>query len=245
MRNKLNTAADTAAAPPRFDVSTWTDQARRLARNEAEAASLRIVLILIVVVLLAVVVVELFDLRPPRDPMQIAVAIAAAMIVVVLRWLHVYSTALGRNTHQVRRATWQEELRRGEDLDGDGHQGPPPAVGHVVPISGPKPAQFTLPNLDQQRTTAPLIHFPIPPNDVVYILSRAAGDGLGFRQWNGHRLPSGVVIDRDTWAAILDGLIVWQMASASTDAAGRRRTELRGDVAVETMIQAVKTAVEP
>lgn len=242
---KLYTASDTAAAPPRFDVSTWTDQARRLARNEAEAASLRLVLILILVALLAAVVIAVADLRPPRDPVQVLVAIAAALLIIALRWLQIYSQALGRNTHQVRRATWQEELRRGEDLDGDGHQGPPPPVGHVVPISGPKPSQVTLPDLDSPRSAAPLIHFPVSPNDVVYILNRAASAGLGFRQWQGHRLPSSVEIDRDTWAAILDGLITWQMASASTDAAGRRRTELRSDVPVETMIQAVKTAVQP
>jgi hypothetical protein len=244
---KLHTAADAPAAPPRFDVSTWTDQARRLARNEAEAASLRLVLVLIVIGLLGGAVVVFFDLRPPRDPAQIGVAIAAAMILVALVWLYSYSTALGRNTYEVRRATWQEELRTGQDLDNDGHLGQPPPVGHVVTINGPKPARVTLPDLDsQRRAAAPLIHFPVPPNDVVYVLSRAAGDGLGFRQWHGHRLPtSGVEIDRDTWAAILDGLITWQMASASTDAAGRRRTELRSDVSVETMIQAIKTAVQP
>jgi len=243
---KLNAATETAAQqPPRFDVSTWSDQAKRLARNEAEAAALRLLLGLIVIALLAGVAVVLLDVRLRLDAGLAAAAVGGLALLVALRWLQCYSGALGRNTHEVRRATWQEELRPGRDIDGDGHVGKPAPVGHVVKINGPKPAQVTLPDLDPPRAAAPLVHFPICPNDVVYVLTRAAREGLGYREWQGHRLPSGGEIERDDWAAILDGLITWQMASASTDAAGRRRTTLRSDVPVETMVQAVRTSVEP
>lgn len=241
---KLNTEA-TTAQPQRFDVSTWSDQARRLARNEAEAAALRLLLAMIVIGLVAGAAVTLLDVRLRLDAAAVALAVGALLLLVAMRWLQCYSGALGRNTHEVRRATWQEEMRTGRDIDGDGHVGKPASVGHVVKIGGARPAQVTLPDLDAPRAAAPLIHFPICPNDVVYVLTRAASTGLGFRQWQGHRLPSGVEVDRDGWAEILDGLITWEMARASTDAASRRRTELRADVPVETMIQAVKTSLEP
>lgn len=37
-RRNLSVAATESASPPRFDPSTWANQARLLARNEAEAA---------------------------------------------------------------------------------------------------------------------------------------------------------------------------------------------------------------
>jgi hypothetical protein len=100
-----------------------------------------------------------------------------------------------------------------------------------------------LPDLDPPRETRPLVRFPVPANDVIYILTRSAQDGLGFREWDGHRLPSGSVVDRPLWTAVINGMVDWQMVQATTDAAGRRRVRLAGDATVDEMIAAVRQSV--
>lgn len=150
---------------------------------------------------------------------------------------------------------WQKEVRTGTDIDGDGLVGPP--VGHVVEIktrSGT--AQVTLANLDVQYKR-PLVHFPaavgraVTADDVLYILDRAGERkpsgggivGLSYRAWEGQRLPSGTVLDRETWAGCLSGLVRWSFAQERVLGQGRV-VELRKDIEVEDMKRAVKLGVK-
>lgn len=241
----LKTAAPSAPAKEtKFDPSTWANQARLLARNDADAAALRVAMILAALVLLALAARLLVDLPLPRDPgVVLAIAIAGCIVIAGV-WIWTYASALASNTRRVRSATWQEELARGEDIDHDGVVGPPQPAGHVVRIGGSKPREVVIPDLDPAPWAAPpLVRFPVPANDVIYILSRAAKSGLGFRDWDGHRLPSGNSVDRDLWSRVIDGMVDWEMVQSTTDAAGRRRVRLAGDVTVDEMISAVRQSV--
>lgn len=157
-------------------------------------------------------------------------AVSAVLAVYgVYLWLHVNNTV---------RDLWQREIKDGKDIDGDGKVGPP--RGHVVEVQG-KPA-FTLPDLHPETPAAPppaLVHFPCTANDVLLVLDSAPGDGLGFRAWEGKRLPSGVKLDRSTWGAVQDGLLAWQFATARTTKTGRV-VELRTDIDIEAMKDAVR-----
>lgn len=163
-------------------------------------------------------------------------AVSAVLAVYgVYLWLHVNNTV---------RDLWQREIKDGKDIDRDGKVGPP--RGHVVEVQG-KPA-FTLPDLHPETPAAPppaLIHFPCTANDVLFVLDSAQSDGLGFRAWEGKRLPSGVKLDRSTWGAVQDGLLRWQFATARQTKTGRV-VELRTDIDIEAMKDAVrKGAGEP
>lgn len=246
---KMNTTAQPAQArePGRFDPSTWAGQARMLARNEADAAALISAIILAAVLALATLVMRHgAGLRWSQvlGP-ELLTGLAAGIVALAVIWAATYARALQRDTQAVRTATWRLEEELGEDLDGDNQVGRP--VGHVVRIGGRKPAEVVLPDLDPPRELAPLVEFPPQPpvtaNDVIYILGRATKEGLTFRSWDKHRLPSGAEIDRALWVGIQDGLLAWMFAVASTDARGRRRVELRGDIEVDVMVHAVRTGV--
>lgn len=160
----------------------------------------------------------------------------------------IYAWSIVEGIADVRRTLWRREQATGDDLDGDGRIGPPPTVGHILRIGGQQQQDVIMPDLDPPRRLAALAGFPtdptVTPNDVVYILTSAASDGLVFSAWTGRRLPSGAEISRDTWTAILDGLLKWQFATASSTANGRRIVTMRSDIDIETMIQAIKTSVE-
>lgn len=162
----------------------------------------------------------------------------------------IYTWTVVGDTENVRRQLWQREDAAGQDLDGDGHVGQPPVVtvGRILPI-GHSDHTVTLPDLAPPPQRIALAGFPtdppVAPNDVVYILTHAtAGDGLGFRQWDKRRLPGGAEIRRDLWTGILDGLLAWQFATASTTADGRRVVNLRSDIDVETMIHTIRQGVD-
>lgn len=243
---RLNTAAPSAPArePGRFDPSTWAGQARNMAHNDADAITL-----LAAIVVSAALAVGAFATRRMAgwqriDLLDVLVLAGGVVLALACVWIATYAWALRRDTAAVRRATWAAELDSGDDIDGDGQVGPPRPVGHVVRISGARPAEVVLPDLDPPRELAPLVEFPATPpvtaNDVIYILSEAARSGLTFRAWERRRLPSGAEIDRTLWVGIQDGLVSWTFAVAETDARGRRHVALRSDVGVETMIHAVR-----
>lgn len=156
----------------------------------------------------------------------------------------VYGLSALRSTSAERRRFYAAEVMDGKDYNHDGVIGKP--QGHVVEVLG-KPA-FTLPDLHPETPAAPppaLIHFPCTANDVLLVLDSAPQDGLGFRAWEGKRLPSGVKLDRSTWGAVQDGLLAWQFATARQTKTGRV-VELRTDIDVEAMKDAVrKGAGEP
>lgn len=237
----IKTAANAPSREGKFDPSTWAQQARLLARNEAEAVALRGMLVLAALVMLGIVAVLALDAPLPSDPAPLLAAVGLGLAVVIILWAWTYAHALARNTRHVREATWRLEEERGEDLDGDGQLGPP--VGHVVRIGGSKPSSVVLPDLHPPRGARPLARFPVAPNDVVDVLRRADTAGLGFREWEGYKLPSGREIDRPLWGQIIDGMVAWEMVQAITDAAGRRRVRLDRSVTVDAMIDAVRRSV--
>ena len=241
----MKIAAPSAPAKEgKFDPSTWAQQARLLAKNQAEAAALRVAMVLAGLVLLALGASLALDVRLPRDPTVIVAVAIGCVAMVAGVWLWTYASALAANTRSVQAATWQEELARGEDLDGDGQVGQPAEAGHVVKIGGSRPQEVVLPNLDTARAAPRLARFPVPANDVVYVLTQANRLGLGFRQWEGQQLPtSRAVIDRPLWSAIIDGMVDWEMVEARTDAGGRRRVRLASDVTVDQMVAEIRKSV--
>lgn len=244
MRSMKTAAPSAPAREGKFDPSTWAQQAKLLARNQGEAAALKVSLVLAALAMLWIGAALALDAPLPRDPATVAGLAVGAVLVVLVVYVWVYSSALAANTHEVRRATWQREQELGQDLDGDGMVGQPEPVGHVVRIGGAKPREVVLPNLEASRAARPLARFPVPANDVIYVLTRAAKEGLGFREWEGHRLPTtGVEIDRPLWGRIIDGMVDWEFVQATTDAGGRRRVRLASDVTVDEMVAAVRQSV--
>ena len=235
-----------------FDPSTWARQPRLLARNRADAA----VLLWIVAVILGDVAwgVAVVALGAPVPSWDLIGAMAGGQVVlIVLAWVWTFARSLAEMTFDAQRATWVREQQMGLDLDGDGEIGEPAPVGHVMRINGRESA--VLPNLERPARPRPLAGFPakpepITPDDVLYILGRAAGQredgkalvGLGFRQWEGHSLPSGAKPGRDEWSAIQDGLLTWEFATARR-VRGRRLVDLRSDVRVDDMMRAVRLSV--
>jgi hypothetical protein len=169
---------------------------------------------------------------------------APLLALVLVPGLVAYARALWLDLDAERRRIYRLEVERGEDLTGDGVIGQP--QGHVVTVQG-QPA-FTLPDLHPDTPPAPppaLVYFPCTANDVLAVLDRAAEVGLGFRQWEGKVLPSGVKLDRPAWGAVQDGMLRWQFATARQTATGRR-VDLRLDIGIEAMKDAVvKGAGEP
>lgn len=251
MRNAVNPTGADKPAGTGFDPSTWGGQARLLAKNDAEARALFWAILLAAADVVIVWAALRFGWAQTRDVLSgdgLMVLVVQAGAVALL-WVVTYTRALRDDTEQVRQTTWQRELAEGRDIDGDSHVGPPPSVGHVLPIgSGPRKQEVILPDLDPPKRLEALPGFPtdpvVTPNDVVFILTNSVGDGLAFATWTGRRLPSGAEIQRDTWTAILDGLLAWQFATASSTANGRRIVALRSDIDVEDMIKHIKTAVE-
>lgn len=154
----------------------------------------------------------------------------------------VYGLSALRSTSAERRRFYAAEVRDGKDYNHDGVIGKP--QGHVVEVQG-KPA-FTLPDLHPDTPPTPppaLVHFPCTANDVLLVLDSAPQDGLGFRAWEGKRLPSGVKLDRSTWGAVQDGLLAWQFATARQTKTGRV-VELRTDIDIEAMKDAVRKGAQ-
>lgn len=165
--------------------------------------------------------------------------------VLVLVGAVIYAVSVVKDVENVRRQLWLEiwaqEVATGTDIDDDGIIGNP--VGHVVQIGGGR-GSVTLANLDVMERR-PLVHFPnteghvVTPDDVLHIVDRAAEVGLAFRNWEGQRLPSGVVLDRPTWGGCLDGLVAWRFATDRQTQRGRV-VEMRSDITVEDMKRAVR-----
>lgn len=242
-RRQMQTAAPSAPAKDngRFDPATWAGQARMLARNEAQATTMLAGVVLAALVALAALLMRHGGgMRWERVLPELAPVLAVGLVLLLVIYTISYARTLRRDSEAVRSATWRMEMELGQDLDGDGRVGKPQPVGHIVRINGAQPAEVVLPDLDPPRGAAPLAGFPVPPNDVLFVLSQAAERGVTFRAWDKVRLPSGVTVDRSVWGGVLDGLVAWQFAVATVDGANRRRVELRQDVGVDAMIHAVR-----
>lgn len=240
----MKQVTETAAQPGKFDPSTWAGQARQTAKNQATSTTMLWgVAVAVLLVVAALAMRHLAGLAWSEIAADLVAALAVGLLWLAAVYVISYARTLRNDNAAVRARTWLLEQELGRDLDGDGQVGQPQPVGHVVKIGGSKPASVVLPDLDPPRSAAPLVRFPVPANDVIYILTRAATEGLGFREWDGHRLPGGTVVDRPLWTQIIDGMVDWEMVWASTDAAGRRRVRLAGDATVEEMIGAVRQSV--
>jgi hypothetical protein len=227
----MNKRQSTAAAPvPPPAAGTHQLVADPLAVMATKAASAFVVGALVVAGAVAGAVYA-------ETPLPLAAVVLAVPALV-------YGVALWLNLGAERRRFYAAEVRDQRDYNRDGVVGDP--SGHVVTVAG-APA-FVLPDLHPDTPAGPppaLIHFPCTANDVLWILDRAAQVGLGFRQWEGQRLPSKIKIDRATWGAVQDGLLRWQFATSRNTATGRR-VDLRIDIGVEAMKDAVrKGAGEP
>jgi hypothetical protein len=241
----MKTETTTAAQPGKFDPSTWAGQARQTAKNQATSTTMLWGVVVAVLLMLAALAMRhLVGLAWSEIAADLAVALGVGVAWLFAVYVISYARTLRNDNAAVRARTWLLEVQTGQDLDGDGQVGQPAPVGHVMKIGGNRPREVVLPDLDPPRETRPLVRFPVPANDVIYILTRAAKDGLGFREWDGHRLPtSGATVDRLLWTAVIDGMVDWEMVQASTDAAGRRRVRLAGDATVDEMIAAVRQSV--
>lgn len=240
----LKQSAETAAQPGKFDPSTWAGQARQTARNQAVSTTMLWGVGVVALLLVAALAMRyLAGLAWSEIAADLAATLAVGVVWLMVVYVISYARTLRNDNEAVRAKTWLMEQELGRDLDGDGQVGKPQPVGHVVKIGGKKPKDVVLPDLDPPRQARPLVRFPVPPNDVIYILTRAANTGLGFREWDGHRLPSGVTVDRPLWTQVIDGMVDWQMVDANTDAAGRRRVRLAGDATVDEMVAAVRQSV--
>lgn len=244
MRTMKKSTETAATQPGKFDPSTWAGQARQTARNQAVSTTMLWgVGVAVLLLVTALAMRHLAGLAWSAIVGDLAAALGVGVLWLLTVYMVSYARTLRNDNEAVRARTWLLEQELGRDLDGDGHVGKPQSVGHVVKIGGRKPASVTLPDLHPPRSAPPLARFPVPANDVIYILTRAARDGLGFRDWDGHRLPSGTEIDRPLWTQVIDGMVDWEMVQATTDAAGRRRVRLAGDVTVDEMIAAVRQSV--
>jgi hypothetical protein len=223
-----------STAPPITPPAAGTHQivADPLAVNQAKAS-------MAIVIGLLIIAGSVYGAVGFDTPWSLAAIVLAVPALV-------YGISLWANVSAERRRfyIYEAEVRDGRDYNNDGVLGPP--AGHVVPVAG-KPG-FILPDLHPETPAGPtpaLIHFPCSANDVLWILDRAAKVGLGFRQWEGQKLPSKIKIDRERWAAVQDGMLRWQFATARQTATGRR-VDLREDIGIEAMKSAVrKGAGEP
>lgn len=240
----MKQVTETAAQPGKFDPSTWAGQARQTAKNQATSTTMLWgVAVAVLLVVAALAMRHLAGLAWSEIAADLVAALAVGLMWLATVYVISYARTLRNDNQAVRARTWLLEEQIGQDLDGDGQVGQPQPVGHVVRIGGNKPASVVLPDLDPPRAAPPLVRFPVPANDVIYVLSRAKSNGLGFRDWEGHRLPSGAVVDRPLWGRIIDGMVDWEMVQAQTDAAGRRRVRLAEDVTVDEMVAAVRQSV--
>lgn len=252
MKRHNTTAPTSAKLETRFDPSTWANQPRLLAKNEAEARLYQMApwaaLIALGIALASFAIGENIRLPIPWPLAMLALWIVELAGLASI-YASTYASALQADNQAARRATWHIEQQTGHDLDGDGHIGPPEPIGHIIPLksNGQDIGEIILADLDAPGLR-PLAGFPaepkpITPNDVIYIIDRAAEVGLGSRQWEGHHLPSGASPGRDVWTAILDGLLLWQFATQRHTSDGRRLVELRTDTDIEHMKAAIQKAI--
>jgi hypothetical protein len=117
-----------------------------------------------------------------------ALIVAGAGLAIVPIWCVFATGALLWRLHKLDGLTWAIERATGVDMDGDGSIGAPASAPlRFVATTGVEP---------KQRKDADLEH----------IISRAVDVGLGFRQWEGHKLPSGKTVSREAWSDFLASL---------------------------------------
>ena len=221
---KRRSATPMAAQPttPSFDPSTWANQPRLLAGNQAEAATVHCAAWAIGIVLaIAVVGVAVWQ-KADADPVDVLIVVAVAVVVGCLvtlwRWATTYAAALQADTAEARRATWAREVDTGQDIDGDNFIGDPFA-SLTVRRQG-KPDQTVVYDMprDSDRAAPLMVGWGVSKSDLVSFLFEAeAGRGLQERAWVGdkterHILPSGKSVTQPMFRQVVQALADHDMA---------------------------------
>jgi hypothetical protein len=215
---KRRSATPLAAQPttPSFDPSTWANQPRLLASNQAEAATVHCAAWAIGIVLTIATIGAIAWQKAGVDPVDVLIVIAVAVVVGCLvtlwRWATTYSAALQADTAEARRATWQREMERGEDLDGDNYIGDP--FNRVeVKRDGETVAEVIVPRPSNSAKHEPVMQGwgVSAPDLVAFVFEAENGRGLNERLWVGEgvtrfRLPSGAVVTQPLFRQILAAL---------------------------------------
>lgn len=222
-----NSATPVTAQPttPTFDPSTWANQPRLLAHNEGESAAIEAgkyaTAIVLGLALLGGIAWSEFDVEPVDVLIFVAVSVVIGALVTLWHWSTTYSNALRADTDEARRATWQREIERGEDLDGDNVIGDPFASLTVRRQGKPdETIIYDLPR-DSDKTAPILAGWGVSASDLVSFLFEAEQRrGLNERAWvedkrNRHILPSGREITQPIFRAVLASLAEHGMAVKS------------------------------
>lgn len=223
MIKKPSSATPVSAQPtqPYFDPSTWANQPRLLASNEAEAAAIEAggwaigaVLVVLVLAVLAVVAGA-----PPVPALgAVAVTVVIGVLLTLWHWATTYAAALRHDTDEARRSTWQREVDDGVDYDGDEIIGDPFSTvkvkrhdGTVEEVIIDKPAHT-------ERHAPIMQNWGISKPDLVAFLYEAeiGGRGLQERAWVGDAdkfvLPSGRAVTQLLFRDVLAALAEHDMA---------------------------------
>jgi hypothetical protein len=216
--NKRRSATPVAAQPttPSFDPSTWANQPRLLAGNQAEAATVHCAAWAIGIVLAIAVVGVAAWQKVNADPVDVLIVVAVAVVIGCLvtlwRWATTYAAALQADTAEARRATWQREIDTDKDLTGDGYIGDP--FNRVsVKREGETVAEVIVPRPSHSARHEPaMIGWGVTPSDLVaFVFEAEAGRGLNERAWVGEgvarfHLPSGAVVTQPLFRQVLAAL---------------------------------------
>lgn len=241
-RHRSATPVSAQPTTPTFDPSTWANQPRLLASNQAEAEAIEAAAVALgLVLVVAVLAWGVFGAEPGEVLIGAAVGVALGAVVTLARWARVYSTALRADTAAARRATWLREADEGRDLDGDGVIGDPFRTitvrrqdGRVeaVPMSLPRNSARHQPVMTGWGVTAA---------DLVAILYEAElTRGLQERAWVGRGvepciLPSGRQVTQIMFRQVLAALEEHDFASKR---ANRWSLDVTADDVAETLRKA-------
>lgn len=220
---KLNAAETTTqTTAPAFNPSTWANQPRLLASNQAEAAAVNCAAWAVGIVLLIAVAGAVGWQEFGADPVDVLIVLAVAVVVGCLvtlwRWATTYSAALQADTDEARRATWQQEIERGEDLDGDNYIGDPFASLTVRRQGKPNETViYDLPR-DSDKAAPVMMGWGVSKADLVsFLFEVEQRRGLNERAWvedkrNRHVLPSGRAVTQPLFRELLASLSEHGMA---------------------------------
>lgn len=238
-------ATPLAAQPttPTFDPSTWANQPRLLAANQAEAAAIEAGALGLGLVLAGGLAAwGVFDVAPGETLVGAAVGVALAALITLARWARVYSTALRADTEAARQATWLRELDEARDLDGDGVIGDPfRTIAVRRRDGGVDDVSMALPR-NSERHQPVMAGWGVSQADLVAILYEAelSGRGLQERAWVGRGvepciLPSGRQVTQVLFRQVLAALEDHEMASKR---AGRWELDVTADDVAATLRKA-------
>lgn len=240
IKRKSTTPVAAQPTTPTFDPSTWSNQPRLLAGNQAEAAAIEAAALSAgIILVLTLIAWFVADAKPVEAISVAAVALAVGICATFARWSYVYSNALRADTEAVRQATWLREVVEQRDLDGDNVIGDP---FRTVPVKREGKATenviYDLPS-NSERGAPVMQGWGVSQADLISFLFEAErGRGLQERAWVGektarHVLPSGGVVTQALFRQIVQALADHGMAIKQAN-----RWEL--DVRAEDVATALK-----